>query len=199
MTTAARAARAAHGTPSKQPKVMTLRQLGTDAACHAQPILFDRAAAIDTPAYLGGRHADRQHTEYVDAARSLCHACPAFDDCLNRALTGKPVDGFVAGTNEEHRHQLRSILNIAEQREGDLSRAAGLAEQARGKVDDDVLYDAIRTNPDATNAALGRIVGCDPHTIARARRRLAAQATNPEPAPPSPAAVRATYLRVVRS
>lgn len=172
-------------------QTLTLAQLGSAAPCISYAHLFQQAGG-DKAAFTGARDR-RNHSDYVDAARAICDSCLAHNDCLTRSLVGKPVDGFVAGTNPEQRKQLRAILNIAAQEEGDLTRTVGL-DAGRIPVDQAALDAAILNSPDATNAELGRKVGCDAHTIARARRRLKAQ---PPAAPPAARTVKAAYLQVV--
>lgn len=187
--------------PTKTIPSTSLRDLGTQAACITRAALFYEAGMDGDDPTMPGRGATSLFSAAADQCRELCQRCPAFAECLTTATLGLPVDGFVAGTTPEQRTQLQAILGV-ETRDVSIDRLAGTADlpgASKGDrstpVDYERLAREIRRGPDASNAEIGRRVGCDAHTVARARHKLAAQ---PEPQPkPTFEAVRDAYLTVV--
>lgn len=173
---------------------MTLQEVGAATPCAARGELF-AAAGNAAPGFPNLFEAE---------ARDLCEgACPAFADCLMRTLRGKPVAGFVAGTTEEQRAQLMAALGVTAEAEGDLSTIAGASRDGRSQVDPELMADTILRLPDASNAEIGRRMGCDAKTVARARAQIASKAAELEAARRARrsvrgADVRVAYLQIVR-
>lgn len=145
--------------------------------CVQQPMLYLSLDPDfdDVPAPLSAAAAERLRLR-TQQASMLCAGCDAFVSCLRDALYGKPVGGFVAGTTEEQRRQIRAALRIKPTLEDGIGRIAG-APDATG-VNRERIVTLIAANPDMTNCELARLADCDNHTIARYRRTAAAAETS---------------------
>lgn len=135
--------------------------------CSEQPFLYWQLDPDATPP------ASPQGKARLDMVRrtasELCQSrCPRFEQCLRDAVFGQPVAGFVAGTTEDQRDQLRSILQVESEPVANIGRLAGAADGVG--VNAAQVMHLISTYPKATNSELGRLANCDPHTIARYRR-----------------------------
>ena len=118
-------------------------------------------------------------------ARAACHGCPLLTDCLYRAVVDFDVAGFVAGTTERQRSDIRRRLNVRVQPE-DLDALAGVVG-GRGPVDHAEVLRLRRAHPDDSLDRLAVRLGCSLSTVKRHLRRERQTRQQPvEPVAPAP-------------
>lgn len=178
-------------------------------ACVANPDLYLKLSDEEernppSQASAPARAKEAERAELITymrlTARHLCEGCPLFADCLHDAVTGPPIDGFVAGTTGQEREQLRQVLDVPAQRS---PRPAGVPSVQGETFSPEALDEALHHYPEASNAAIARILGCCAHTVGRHRRRRAAQQDQPAhadvPATPTPDDTQAAFQLVTET
>lgn len=165
-----------------------------------------------------GRNAAKTKVDaydrYTTMAREWCaNRCPLFAECLQEALAGPGIDGFVAGTTEMERKRLRETMGIV-QTTLSMDRFAGTSPPKRsvqnGKgYDLSIVAEAVAEDPDASHEVLAERLGISAATVKRHRKKLMAQApeagkkvkeATPEPVQdPSPDALVATFRQMFLS
>lgn len=150
--------------------------------CQANQALFLGILGEPAPTDPEERAAYR---DAMDLARDMCsRLCPRFEQCLADAISGPPVDGFVAGTTATQRRRHRRETGTTTAREVVTDRSVGIDGGRRTHTDQDHLDEAIRTYTDLSSAELAARIGCSASTIKRRRRYLSnltavAEATAP--------------------
>lgn len=163
--------------------------------CTAKPDLF---LAVSE-----GEERDRRQEAQ---ARDLCQKCPLFVECLQGALVGPEVAGFVAGTTDKERTRMRHILNVT-QRVVDPGSYAGVIDRShRDPVDHVRLAEIIKNNPDASRDQIAEMAGCsnatvkrhiaNPPAIATGSAPGGKQADKPSTVPPAEEPLRQVFTRV---
>ena len=113
-------------------------------------------------------------------ASAACEACPLLTDCLYRAVVGYDVAGFVAGTTERQRAEIRGRLGVRSRPE-DFDTLAGVSGGHR-QVDHAEIVRLRRAHPDESLERLARRLGCSLSTVKRHLRR---ERRSPERSRPS--------------
>lgn len=78
------------------------------AACIDNLALFQHELLEDPSLARGDGERQRRLTLLTDQARATRAECPLFESCLYDAVVKHDVAGFVAGTTERQRSQIRS-------------------------------------------------------------------------------------------
>lgn len=141
----------------------------------------------------------RQHMMLARKAETLCFECPLLQQCLYNAVVKHDVAGFVAGTTERQRIEMRNRLRIVVQAE-DLDTLAGVTARHR-QVDHDEVVRLRNANPHESLEMLAHRLGCSLSTVKRHLRKHRNEAREPEqvkPFVPSMAQVMQAYAEVLR-
>lgn len=125
------------------------------------------------------RHRYHQLTE---RAADLCGNCPLQQSCLYEAVVEHDVSGYVAGTTQKQRQEIRRRLGVSVRPE-DFDTFAGATARNR-PVDHDEVVRLRRANPDETLESIAQRLGCSLSTVKRhLRRERAAQKSPTKVAP----------------
>lgn len=107
-------------------------------------------------------------------ARDWCaNKCPRFAECLQAALSGPGIDGFVAGTTETERNRLRETCGI-EPTKVDMDHASGVKLTAGQTFDVDATAAMIAAHPQASDREIAAMLGMAAVTVKRHRHKIAA-------------------------
>lgn len=123
----------------------------------------------------------RQAAQLTDRAAEICGDCPIVRQCLYNAIVEHDVSGFVAGTTEKQRHQIRRALGWTVEPEN-LDSMAGVVAANR-QVDHDEIVRLRTANPHETLETLAHRMGCSLSTVKRHLRRHRQERTTPRPKP----------------
>jgi DNA-directed RNA polymerase specialized sigma24 family protein len=142
-----------------------------------QDQLLEEPPNSSAPAAL--RH---RYTSLVERAGEVCAECPLQQSCLYEAVVNHDVTGFVAGTTQKQRLQIRRRLGVSVQAE-DFDSFAGATARNR-PVDHEEVVRLRRANPDETLESIAQRLGCSLSTVKRhLRRERAAQKSGMPVAP----------------
>jgi DNA-directed RNA polymerase specialized sigma24 family protein len=118
----------------------------------------------------------------TERASEVCGNCPLQQACLYEAVVRHDVSGYVAGTTQKQRLEIRRRLSVAVQPE-DFDTFAGATARNR-PVDHEEVVRLRRANPDETLESIAQRLGCSLSTVKRhLRRERAAQAGETQVAP----------------
>ncbi|QDP94958.1 transcription factor WhiB [Microlunatus elymi] len=134
-----------------------------------QDRLMEEPPTSSAPAALRHRYAN-----LTDRAAEICAGCPFQQTCLYDAVVQHDVAGYVAGTTQRQRTQIRRRLGITVEPE-DFDTFAGATARNR-PVDHEEVVRLRRANPDETLDSIAQRLGCSLSTVKRhLRRERAAQ------------------------
>ncbi len=146
-----------------QTRTDTRAQACLDLASVFQHPLLEEAA---TPATARERHEQRM---LVHQAEQACLDCPLMQHCLYRAVVEHEVAGFVAGTTQRQRQEIRARLGVRVNPE-DLDAFTG-AGRSHHQVDTGEVLRLRRQNPHESLENLAHRLGCSLSTVKRHLRR----------------------------
>ncbi|MBB1572135.1 MAG: WhiB family transcriptional regulator [Propionibacterium sp.] len=132
------------------------------ASLFQDPLLEDEAASVGTAADL------RAQAALMARAASLCGECPLRAECLVEAVVSHDVAGFVAGTTESQRREIRSRLDVTVTPE-DLDIFAGVSSGRN--FDHAEIHRLRQANPNQSLSTIAARVGCSVSTVKRHLRR----------------------------
>jgi hypothetical protein len=161
-----------------------------------QDRLLEEPPASSAPAAV--RH---RYSELAERAGEICAECPMFRSCLYDAVVRHDVAGFVAGTTQRQRSDIRRRLGVVVDPE-DFDTFAGATARNR-PVDHEEVIRLRRANPDETLESIAQRLGCSLSTVKRhLRRERAARTTAGEVTPmrrslPTMSQVLATAAQVI--
>jgi AraC-like DNA-binding protein len=138
-------------------------------ACADVTHLFLDPALESEPSSSATARTRRQYGALAAEATEVCASCPLLTACLYRAVVEYDVAGFVAGTSERQRVQIRSRLGVEVEPE-DFDTLAGVVGGQR-TVDHDEVVRLRRAHPDESLERLARRLGCSLSTVKRHLRR----------------------------
>ena len=138
-------------------------------ACADFPELFLDVALESEPVVSAPARVRRQHAALAAEATEICAACPLLTACLYRAVVDFDVAGFVAGTTQRQRGEIRARLGVVVEAE-DFDSLAGVVGGQRS-VDHDEVVRLRRTHPDESLERIARRLGCSLSTVKRHLRR----------------------------
>ena len=148
------------------------------AACIDDPALFQHEL-LENPGKARGDAARQRQVMLLQArASDACARCPFFESCLYDAVVKHDVAGFVAGTTEAQRGQLRATLGVSVEPE-DLDSLAGVVRGSR-QINHEEVVRLRQANPHESLEVLAMRLGCSLSTVKRHMRRARA-ATASEP------------------
>lgn len=139
------------------------------AACIEDPALFQHEL-LEEPARARGDAARQRQAALLQArAANGCAQCPFFESCLYDAVVKHDVAGFVAGTTEAQRGQLRATLGVRVEPE-DLDSLAGVVRGSHQLNHEEVVR-LRQANPHESLEVLAMRLGCSLSTVKRHMRR----------------------------
>ena len=148
---------AAPSTVSRAPECVRLAAVFQDELLEQPPTTSAPAAVRQRAASLAAQ------------ARDACHGCPLLVECLYRAVVDHDVAGFVAGTTERQRTEIRRRLGVSVSPE-DFDSLAGVTGGHR-PVDHTEILRLRRSHPDESLEKLARRLGCSLSTVKRHLRQ----------------------------
>lgn len=167
-------------------------------ACADFPELFLDAALETEPVVSAPARVRRQYAALAAQATEICAACPLLTACLYRAVVDYDVAGFVAGTTQRQRGEIRARLGVVVEAE-DFDSLAGVVGGQR-TVDHDEVVRLRRAHPDESLERIARRLGCSLSTVKRHLRRErneAPAATRRDTTRPSGTAVRRATAEIL--
>ena len=138
-------------------------------ACADFPEVFLDAALETEPVVSAPARVRRRYAALAAEATEICASCPLLTACLYRAVVDYDVAGFVAGTTQRQRGEIRARLGIEVEAE-DFDSLAGVVGGQRS-VDHDEVVRLRRTHPDESLERIARRLGCSLSTVKRHLRR----------------------------
>lgn len=141
----------------------------------------------------------RRHAQVAGKAEAACLSCPIFKDCLYDAIVRHDVNGFVAGTTQRQRTEIRQALRVTVEPE-DFDTLAGVSARNR-QVDHAEVLRLRNANPHESLEMIAQRLGCSLSTVKRHLRkaRQGAPAAELKVVPPSREQVVQAYLDVTRA
>lgn len=127
--------------------------------------LFQDPMLEDQPAHSASADERRRHARLERAAAAICAGCPLLSPCLYAAVVQHDVAGFVAGTTQKQRLEIRARLSLEVDAEN-LDTLAGVARQHR-QVDHAEVVRLRNAHPDESLDQLARRLGCSLSTVKR--------------------------------
>ncbi|MBK8459812.1 MAG: WhiB family transcriptional regulator [Micropruina sp.] len=110
-------------------------------------------------------------------AATICASCPLLEPCLYRAVIEHDVAGFVAGSTEAQRHEVRRRLGVTVTAD-DLDMFTGTT-RANRQIDRDEVVRQRAANPQGSLEVLAQRLGCSLSTVKRHPRQ--ARLAEPQP------------------
>ena len=138
-------------------------------ACADFPEVFLDVALETEPVVSAPARVRRQYAALAADATEICGSCPLLTACLYRAVVDYDVAGFVAGTTQRQRGEIRARLGVEVEPE-DFDSLAGVVGGQRS-VDHDEVVRLRRTHPDESLERIARRLGCSLSTVKRHLRR----------------------------
>lgn len=141
----------------------------------------------------------RQHASLAARAAATCASCPLLASCLYDAVVKHDVSGFVAGTTQRQRQEMRTALRVTVEAE-DLDTLAGVVAPNRQVNHEEVLR--LRSaNPHESLETIAHRLGCSLSTVKRHLRKARNGEIAPKlkAVPPTQEQVLAAYAKVVRT
>ena len=139
------------------------------AACIDRAELFQHELLEDPSLARRDPERQRQVTLLTARAAAVCAECPLFESCLYDAVVEHDVAGFVAGTTQAQRTELRLTLGVRVEAE-DFDTLAGVTRGGRQINHHEVLR-LRQANPHESLEVLAMRLGCSLSTVKRHMRR----------------------------
>lgn len=163
-------------------------------ACADDPGLFLDPALESVPLASAPARERRRYEALAGEALDVCASCPLLTACLYRAVVDYDVAGFVAGTSEKQRQQVRARLGVTVEPE-DFDTLAGVVGGQR-TVDHNEVVRLRRAHPDESLERIAHRLGCSLSTVKRhlrkERNQPSAVVAQPKPRPTQTQVRRAT-------
>ncbi|HEY5784501.1 MAG TPA: WhiB family transcriptional regulator [Microlunatus sp.] len=170
--TSARSAAATRlaASPQRRPVEPRLRREDrVRPACADFPEVFLDGALEAEPVASAPARVRRRYATLAAEATEICASCPLLTACLYRAVVDYDVAGFVAGTTQRQRGEVRVRLGVEVEAE-DFDSLAGVVGGQRS-VDHDEVVRLRRAHPDESLERIARRLGCSLSTVKRHLRR----------------------------
>ncbi len=142
---------------------------GTTTGCVTFAAVFQDRLLEEPPTQNAPAADRRRYAELVERAAEVCARCPFQDGCLYQAVAEHDVAGFVAGTTQRQRNEIRRRLGVRVEPE-DLDTLAGVTAPNR-QVDHDEVVRLRSANPNETLENIAQRLGCSLSTVKRHLRR----------------------------
>lgn len=144
-------------------------------ACADVPGLFLDPALEAEPITSAPARVRRRYDALATEATEVCASCPLLTSCLSRAVVDYDVAGFVAGTSQKQRQQVRARLGVTVEPE-DFDTLAGVVGGQR-TVDHNEVVRLRRAHPDESLERIAHRLGCSLSTVKRHLRKERSQPT----------------------
>lgn len=131
--------------------------------------VFQDRLLEDPPSAAASAAERRRYQRLAAAAGAVCRCCPLRPGCLYEAVVCHDVAGYVAGTTQDQRVEIRRRLDIRVRPEN-LDSIAGVAAPYR-PIDQDELLRLRRAYPADTLESIARRLGCSLSTVKRHLRQ----------------------------
>ncbi|WP_179229076.1 WhiB family transcriptional regulator [Parenemella sanctibonifatiensis] len=145
--------------------------------CSQQADLFQHPLMEEPPTSSARPDARREHTMLQRRATNVCASCPLLVECLYEAVVKHDVSGFVAGTTQRQRNQIRARLGWKVAPE-DFDTLAGVTTPNR-QIDHAEVVRLRNANPTESLETLAHRLGCSLSTVKRHLRKARAEANKP--------------------
>ncbi|WP_179229204.1 WhiB family transcriptional regulator [Parenemella sanctibonifatiensis] len=145
--------------------------------CSQQADLFQHPLMEEPPTSSARPDARREHTMLQRRATNVCASCPLLVECLYEAVVKHDVSGFVAGTTQRQRNQIRARLGWKVAPE-DFDTLAGVTTPNR-QIDHAEVVRLRNANPTESLETLAHRLGCSLSTVKRHLRKARAEAKKP--------------------
>ncbi len=154
------------------------------AACIDHAELFQNELLENPPTRRDGPVAQAAHRLLTARAATVCGSCPLLQKCLYDAVVTHDVSGFVAGTSEAQRTEIRLRLGVRVEKE-DLDTLTGLARTHR-QLDSQAVLRLRAANPHESLEVIAMRLGCSLSTVKRHMRRAKTEQPRPSFGTPRP-------------
>ncbi|MGJ3508217.1 WhiB family transcriptional regulator [Enemella sp. A6] len=147
--------------------------------------LYQHSLIEEPPTTSAPIETRREYQMMTRKAANLCGGCPLSSQCLYDAVVRHDVNGFVGGTTQRQRNEMRHILGIKVAPE-DFDTLAGVTTPHR-QVDHNEVVRLRQANPHESLETIAQRLGCSLSTVKRhLRKARAAAAAGPKKAPEQP-------------
>lgn len=151
-------------------------------ACATNASLFQHHLLEDATSSLSAE-GRREQQALIRRAESVCGECPLMAKCLYQAVVEYDVAGYVGGTTQRQRSEIRARLGAKVQPE-DFDTLAGVTTPNR-QIDHDEVVRLRNANPYESLDNIARRLGCSLSTVKRHLRRARANETTAAPEAPT--------------
>ncbi|MBA3529689.1 MAG: WhiB family transcriptional regulator [Propionibacteriaceae bacterium] len=142
---------------------------GTTTGCVEFSALFQDPLLEEPPSTTAPGESRRRYSQLMTAAHTVCSACPVIEQCLYQAVVDHDVAGYLAGSTQRRRLEIRRRLAITVQPE-DFDTLAGVTRRNR-QVDHDEVVRLRNANPHESLESLAQRLGCSLSTVKRHLKR----------------------------
>jgi hypothetical protein len=139
------------------------------AACIDNPALFQHELLEDPVRARQSAETQRRQALLTARAAAVCADCPLFNSCLYEAVVDHDVAGFVAGSTEAQRAQMRLALGVKVEAD-DMDALTGVVRGSR-QINHDEVVRLRQANPHESLEVLAMRLGCSLSTVKRHMRR----------------------------
>jgi hypothetical protein len=146
-----------------------IRKDETTTGCVRFASLFQDPLLEEPPSSSAPAATRHQYNSLTQRAAAVCGSCPLQSSCLYEAVVEHDVNGYVAGTTQRQRTEIRRQLHITVEPE-DFDTFAGATARNR-PVDHDEVVRLRKANPDETLESIAQRLGCSLSTVKRHLRR----------------------------
>lgn len=152
---------------------VSVSDLTVGCADHAE--LYQHPLMEDDPGRAASPEQRRMRTALTRRAAAICGGCDHMEACLYRAVVDHDVAGFVAGTTENQRKRMRTLLSLTV-RPDDLDAASG-SPTVGHQVNHAEIVRLRAQNPHMSLDTIAQRLGCSLSTVKRHLRRARAEAS----------------------
>ncbi len=142
---------------------------GSVTGCVRFAALFQHRLLDEPPTGSAPATVRRRYQHLTERAGAVCGTCPLRPTCLYDAVVVHDVSGYVAGTTQRQRLEIRRRVGVTMHPE-DLDTIAGATGPNR-PVDHEQVLRLRRADPDATLETIAHRLGCSLSTVKRHLRR----------------------------
>lgn len=161
--------------------------------------LFREPLLEEPPSTNAPAEQRRRYAALRNAAAAVCGACPLIETCLHRAVVEHDVAGYVAGSDQRQRLELRRMLCVTVDPE-DFDTLAGVTGRHH-PVDTNEVVRLRQANPHESLDQLAQRLGCSLSTVKRhLRHQRQAQPLQEmrTSTSPTPAEVMAAFMELTQ-
>lgn len=153
---------------------MTVSVSDLTVGCADHVDVYQHPLMEEDPGRAASAEQRRIRSALTRRAAAICGGCDHLEACLYRAVVEHDVAGFVAGTTEQQRRRMRSMLSLSVRAE-DLDALAG-APSVGHQVNHAEVVRLRAQNPHMSLDTIAQRLGCSLSTVKRHLRRARAEA-----------------------